>query len=107
MLEPRPEIKEEIKWCDVPGEENLWYSKGKLSPMLFDNMPHLFVDRFLHQLRTTTTDKIVLISNYTQTLDLFEKLCRTKKCLLSVQRLSYFSKLITLQDMDSLGSMVR
>lgn len=35
--------------------------------------------RFLHRLRTETNDKIVLISNYTQTLDLFEKLCRTKK----------------------------
>jgi DNA repair and recombination protein RAD54 and RAD54-like protein len=35
---------------------------------------------FLHQIRTTTKDKIVLISNYTQTLDLFEKLLRSKKC---------------------------
>ncbi|KAK0196941.1 DNA repair protein, SNF2 family [Armillaria mellea] len=39
----------------------------------------LVLERFLHQLRTTTNDKIVLISNYTQTLDLFEKLCRSKK----------------------------
>ncbi|KAF9053805.1 hypothetical protein BDZ89DRAFT_939214 [Hymenopellis radicata] len=39
----------------------------------------LVLERFLHQLRTTTNDKIVLISNYTQTLDLFEKLCRQKK----------------------------
>lgn len=30
-------------------------------------------------MRATTTDKIVLISNYTQTLDLFEKLCKSKK----------------------------
>ena len=36
--------------------------------------------RFLHHLRTHTKDKIVLISNYTQTLDLFEKLCRSKRC---------------------------
>ncbi|KAI6138842.1 SNF2 family N-terminal domain-containing protein [Pisolithus thermaeus] len=36
------------------------------------------LERFLHQIRTTTNDKIVLISNYTQTLDLFEKLCRNK-----------------------------
>jgi len=35
--------------------------------------------RFLHQIRTQTDDKIVLISNYTQTLDMFEKLCRSKK----------------------------
>ncbi|KIY43331.1 hypothetical protein FISHEDRAFT_53250 [Fistulina hepatica ATCC 64428] len=39
----------------------------------------LVLERFLHQLRTTTNDKIVLISNYTQTLDLFERLCRAKK----------------------------
>jgi DNA repair and recombination RAD54-like protein len=35
--------------------------------------------RFLHHIKTQTNDKIVLISNYTQTLDLFEKLCRSKK----------------------------
>ncbi|EMD38006.1 DNA repair protein SNF2 family [Gelatoporia subvermispora B] len=36
------------------------------------------LERFLHRIRTETNDKIVLISNYTQTLDLFEKLLRTK-----------------------------
>ncbi|KAF5357973.1 hypothetical protein D9756_001493 [Leucocoprinus leucothites] len=39
----------------------------------------LVLERFLHQMRQTTNDKIVLISNYTQTLDLFERLCRNKK----------------------------
>uniref|UniRef100_A0A8H7Y5I2 DNA repair protein rhp54 n=1 Tax=Psilocybe cubensis TaxID=181762 RepID=A0A8H7Y5I2_PSICU len=39
----------------------------------------LVLERFLHQIHTQTDDKIVLISNYTQTLDLFEKLCRSKK----------------------------
>jgi DNA repair and recombination RAD54-like protein len=34
------------------------------------------------EFRTETNDKIVLISNYTQTLDLFEKICRTKKWVL-------------------------
>ncbi|KAL1947897.1 hypothetical protein VTO73DRAFT_13621 [Trametes versicolor] len=39
----------------------------------------LVLERFLHRIHTETNDKIVLISNYTQTLDLFEKLCRSKK----------------------------
>lgn len=39
----------------------------------------LVLERFLHHLHHTTNDKIVLISNYTQTLDLFERLCRNKK----------------------------
>lgn len=33
----------------------------------------------LHHIKTQTDDKIVLISNATQTLDLMEKLCRNKK----------------------------
>lgn len=33
----------------------------------------------LHHIKTHTNDKIVLISNATQTLDLMEKLCRNKK----------------------------
>ncbi|TRM59942.1 P-loop containing nucleoside triphosphate hydrolase protein [Schizophyllum amplum] len=37
------------------------------------------LERFLHRMRTTTSDKIVLISNYTQTLDLFEKMLRGKR----------------------------
>ncbi|CAL1704639.1 unnamed protein product [Somion occarium] len=39
----------------------------------------MVLERFLHRIRTETNDKIVLISNYTQTLDLFEKLLRSKK----------------------------
>ncbi|PPR01479.1 hypothetical protein CVT26_015102 [Gymnopilus dilepis] len=39
----------------------------------------IVLERFLHHIHTQTDDKIVLISNYTQTLDLFEKLCRNKK----------------------------
>ena len=43
----------------------------------------LVLERFLHRIRTETNDKIVLISNYTQTLDLFEKLLRSKKYVLA------------------------
>ncbi|CAE6476442.1 unnamed protein product [Rhizoctonia solani] len=38
------------------------------------------LERFLDRIRRETNDKIVLISNYTQTMDLFERLCRSKKC---------------------------
>jgi len=38
------------------------------------------LERMLGRIRAETNDKIVLISNYTQTLDLFEKMCRARKC---------------------------
>jgi len=44
-----------------------WYS-GKMAVL----------DRMLASIRANTNDKIVLISNYTQTLDLFGALCRAK-----------------------------
>lgn len=46
-------------------EVKTWYS-GKMTVL----------DRMLARIRQDTNDKIVLISNYTQTLDIFEKLCR-------------------------------
>ncbi|KAL9100059.1 MAG: hypothetical protein Q9163_004517 [Psora crenata] len=44
-----------------------WYS-GKMQVL----------DRMLARIRGDTNDKIVLISNYTQTLDIFDKLCRSR-----------------------------
>ena len=44
-----------------------WYS-GKMAVL----------DRMLARIRADTNDKIVLISNYTQTLDIFDKLCRSR-----------------------------
>eukprot|EP00048_Salpingoeca_helianthica_P005722 m.90929 g.90929 ORF g.90929 m.90929 type:complete len:763 (+) comp13715_c1_seq1:148-2436(+) len=38
----------------------------------------LVLDTILALVRTTTDDKVVLVSNYTQTLDMFEKMCRTR-----------------------------
>ena len=49
-------------------EIRTWYS-GKFA----------MLERFLHQIHTETDDKIVLISNYTQTLDLIERMCRYKR----------------------------
>ena len=37
------------------------------------------LDMLLALIKATTSDKVVLVSNYTQTLDLFEKLCRQRK----------------------------
>ncbi|GAA5840836.1 hypothetical protein JCM11251_001710 [Rhodosporidiobolus azoricus] len=37
------------------------------------------LDRFLSQMRATSNDKIVLISNFTTTLDMFERLCNQRK----------------------------
>ena len=37
------------------------------------------LERMLARIRSETQDKIVLISNYTQTLDLFDKMCRARK----------------------------
>ncbi|TPX61825.1 hypothetical protein PhCBS80983_g00795 [Powellomyces hirtus] len=37
------------------------------------------LEQMLAKMRKTSTDKIVLISNYTQTLDLFEQMCRQRK----------------------------
>ena len=44
----------------------------------------LVLERFLARIHAETNDKIVLISNYTQTLDLFEKMLRSKKYVLGV-----------------------
>ena len=71
------ETKRDTKRSDVTGAESLLFSRGSSAmkvPLVFSEI----ATRFLHRIRTETNDKIVLISNYTQTLDLFEKLCRIK-----------------------------
>jgi len=39
----------------------------------------MVLDLFLAHLKANTNDKVVLISNYTQTLDMFEQLCRSRR----------------------------
>uniref|UniRef100_A0A3B3BM93 RAD54 like n=1 Tax=Oryzias melastigma TaxID=30732 RepID=A0A3B3BM93_ORYME len=55
------------------------YSSKEVEPQLSGKM--LVLDYILAMTRTTTSDKVVLVSNYTQTLDLFEKLCRSRRYL--------------------------
>ncbi|KAK4099858.1 hypothetical protein N658DRAFT_452138 [Parathielavia hyrcaniae] len=72
--------------ADLPGCEQHWpedyvpkEARGRdrdIKPWYSGKMQVL--DRMLARIRADTNDKIVLISNYTQTLDLFERLCRSR-----------------------------
>ncbi|XP_032821855.1 DNA repair and recombination protein RAD54-like [Petromyzon marinus] len=55
------------------------YNPKLLEPQLSGKM--LVLDYILAVTRSTTSDKVVLVSNYTQTLDLFERLCRARSYL--------------------------
>lgn len=55
------------------------YSAKAVEPQLSGKM--LVLDYILAVTRSHSSDKVVLVSNYTQTLDLFEKLCRTRRYL--------------------------
>ncbi|RKF56840.1 DNA repair protein rhp54 [Erysiphe neolycopersici] len=71
---------------DLPGCENVWpedyvvkEARGRdrdVKPQYSGKMQVL--DRMLARIRYDTNDKIVLISNYTQTLDMFDRLCRER-----------------------------
>lgn len=71
---------------DLPGSEKFWpddyvpkESRGRdrdVKPWYSGKMQVL--DRMLARIRQDTNDKIVLISNYTQTLDVFERLARSR-----------------------------
>ncbi|XP_035698266.1 DNA repair and recombination protein RAD54-like [Branchiostoma floridae] len=52
------------------------YSPKHIQPELSGKM--LVLDYILAMTKSKTSDKVVLVSNYTQTLDLFEKLCRSR-----------------------------
>ncbi|CAI7789599.1 unnamed protein product [Closterium sp. NIES-54] len=56
------------------GRSGTWTGGGGTWVQLSGKM--VVLARLLAHLRTRTTDRIVLVSNYTQTLDLFAQLCR-------------------------------
>ncbi|GAA5943700.1 DNA-dependent ATPase RAD54 [Sporobolomyces koalae] len=69
---------------DMPGAESVFPEgydpkdrRAKIDPTLSGKLAVL--DRFLHKIKTESNDKIVLISNFTQTLDIFEKLCHLRR----------------------------
>ncbi|XP_075997695.1 DNA repair and recombination protein RAD54-like [Genypterus blacodes] len=55
------------------------YCTKAVEPQLSGKM--LVLDYLLAMTKSTSSDKVVLVSNYTQTLDLFEKLCRARRYL--------------------------
>ncbi|OBA19580.1 putative SWI/SNF family member, DNA-dependent ATPase [Metschnikowia bicuspidata var. bicuspidata NRRL YB-4993] len=64
-------IPDEYESLDLGGrgrEIQTWYG-AKFSVL----------ERFLHKIHLETNDKIVVISNYTRTLDLIERMCRYKR----------------------------
>ncbi|KIX00956.1 uncharacterized protein Z518_10022 [Rhinocladiella mackenziei CBS 650.93] len=71
---------------DLPGSENFWpddyvpkEARGRDRDVKsWYSGKFAVLERMLARIRQDTNDKIVLISNYTQTLDVFEKLCRAR-----------------------------
>ncbi|KAK9709280.1 DNA-dependent ATPase protein rad54 [Basidiobolus ranarum] len=64
---------------DLEGSQEILphnYSNQTVDAQLSGKM--LVLERMLINIKNKTDDKIVLISNYTQTLDIFEKMCRSR-----------------------------
>uniref|UniRef100_A0A452VGF3 DNA repair and recombination protein RAD54-like n=1 Tax=Ursus maritimus TaxID=29073 RepID=A0A452VGF3_URSMA len=55
--------------------------RSKTLGLLISPGKMLVLDYILAVTRSRSSDKVVLVSNYTQTLDLFEKLCRARRYL--------------------------
>lgn len=74
------DFNEEIENLDevsIPDDYD-WTSKRRDVQVKFSSKFSI-LERFLAKIRSESDDKIVIISNYTQTLDLIEKLCRQRR----------------------------
>lgn len=71
-------LVEDIEGCEsVLPEDYLSSNDGRNRLVLTEHSSKLSVlERFLHTMRKETDDKIVIISNYTKTLDMIERMCR-------------------------------
>ncbi|RMZ87538.1 hypothetical protein DV736_g5229, partial [Chaetothyriales sp. CBS 134916] len=73
--------------ADLPGSENCWpddyapkSGRGRDRDVkCWWSGKFMVLERMLARIRQDTNDKIVLISNYTQTLDVLESLCRVRR----------------------------
>jgi DNA repair and recombination RAD54-like protein len=75
------DLPEDLPGCDsiLPDDFVPKAARGRareVKPWLSGKM--LVLDRMLARIRAETNDKIVLISNFTQTLDIFSQLCRER-----------------------------
>ena len=62
---------------DIPDDYSIPTGKSRDVQTQFSGK-FAILERFLHKIKTESDDKIVLISNYTQTLDLIERMCRNR-----------------------------
>lgn len=69
---------ESLENVDVPAGYN-WNSMKSREVQTEFSSKFRILERFLAKIRAESDDKIVIISNYTQTLDLIEKMCRSKR----------------------------
>lgn len=74
-------LVEDIEGCEeVLPEDYISSNDGRNRLVLTEHSSKLSVlERFLHTMRAQTDDKIVIISNYTKTLDMIERMCRQQQ----------------------------
>lgn len=75
-------LQEDFPGCEdlIPDDyESTLVGGGRKDVQTWVSTKFMVLERFLAEMRRTTDDKIVLILNYTQTLDLIERMCRQRR----------------------------